>query len=46
MNKQALEMVMELYQVDRVTALQLYWDEIEHMTWLLDKKQESDDAEV
>jgi hypothetical protein len=46
MNKQALEFVMELYQVDRVTALQLYWDEIEHMTWLLDKKQESDDAEV
>jgi hypothetical protein len=46
MNKQALEAVMELYQVDRVTALQLYWDEIEHMTWLLDKKQESDDAEV
>jgi hypothetical protein len=46
MNKQALEAVMELYQVDRITALQLYWDEIEHMTWLLDKKQESDDAEV
>jgi hypothetical protein len=46
MNKQALEAVMELYQVDRVTALQLYWDEIEHMTWLLDKKQEFDDAEV
>ena len=46
MNKQALEAVMELYQVDRVTALQLYWDEIEHMTWLLNKKQESDDAEV
>jgi len=46
MNKQALEMVMELYQVDRVTALQLYWDEIEHMTWLLNKQKESDDAEV
>jgi hypothetical protein len=46
MNKQALEAVMELYQVDRVTALQLYWDEIEHMTWLLTKKPESDDAEV
>jgi hypothetical protein len=46
MNKQALETVMELYQVDRVTALQLYWDEIEHMTWLLNKQRESDDAEV
>jgi len=46
MNKEALEAIMELYQVDRVTALQLYWDEIEHMTWLLNKKQESDDAEV
>jgi hypothetical protein len=46
MNKQALEAVMELYQVDRVTALQLYWDEIEHMTWLLNKQRESDDAEV
>ena len=46
MNKQALEAVMEFYQVDRITALQLYWDEIEHMTWLLNKKQESDDAEV
>jgi hypothetical protein len=46
MNKQALEAVMELYQVDRVTALQLYWDEIEHMTWLLNKSKESDDAEV
>jgi len=46
MNKEALEFVMEFYQVDRVTALQLYWDEIEHMTWLLNKKQESDDAEV
>ena len=46
MNKQALEAVMKLYQVDRVTALQLYWDEIEHMTWLLNKQKESDDAEV
>jgi hypothetical protein len=46
MNKQALEAVMELYQVDRVTALQLYWDEIEQMTWLLNKKEESDNAEV
>ena len=46
MNKQALEFVMEFYKVDRATALQLYWDEIEHMTWLLNKKQESDDAEV
>jgi len=46
MNKQALEAVMELYQVDRVTALQLYWDEIEHMTWLLNKQRESDDAEI
>jgi len=29
MNQQALEFVMNMYQVDRITALQLYWDEIE-----------------
>ena len=29
MNNEALEFVMDFYQVDRVTALQLYWDEIE-----------------
>jgi hypothetical protein len=46
MNQQALEFVMDFYQVDRVTALQLYWDEIEHMTWLLDKQKESGDAEI
>lgn len=46
MNKEALEFVMEFYQVDRVTALQLYWDEIKSYEWLLDKKQESDDAKV
>jgi hypothetical protein len=44
MNQAALEFVMDFYQVDRATALQLYWDEIEHMTWLLNKKQESDNA--
>jgi hypothetical protein len=46
MNQAALEFVMDFYQVDRVTALQLYWDEIEHMAWLLDKQKESGDAEV
>jgi hypothetical protein len=29
MNNEALEFVMDFYQVDRATALQLYWDEIE-----------------
>ena len=46
MNNEALEFVMEFYQVDRVTALQLYLDEIEHMTWLLNKKQESDNDRI
>jgi len=29
MKQEALEFVMDFYQVDRATALQLYWDEIE-----------------
>jgi hypothetical protein len=51
-NKQALEAVMEFYKVDRITALQLYWDEIKAMEqWLLNKGlgffiEESDNAEV
>jgi hypothetical protein len=40
MNKEALEFVMELYQVDRITALQLYWDEIKEYEWLLNKQAE------
>ena len=49
MNKQAVEFVMNMYQVDRITALQLYWDEIEAAERLINKgliAEESDDAEV
>ena len=49
MNKQALEAVMELYQVDRVTALQLYWDEIVAAEQIFDCglfTEASKDAEV
>jgi hypothetical protein len=49
MNQQALEFVMNMYQVDRVTALQLYWDEIEAAERLINKgliAEESDDEKV
>ena len=50
MNKEALEFVMDFYQVDRVTALQLYWDEIEAyeriLTWKDTTTKESDDDRI
>jgi hypothetical protein len=39
MNNEALEFVMDFYQVDRVTALQLYWDEIEAYEQILAWKE-------
>lgn len=39
MNQEALEFVMDFYQVDRATALQLYWDEIESYEYLLARKE-------
>jgi len=39
MNQNALEFVMDFYQVDRATALQLYWDEIEAYTSILAWKE-------
>lgn len=46
MNKEAVEFIMEFYQVDRITALQLYWDEIKEYEWLLNKKAEQDNEKV
>jgi hypothetical protein len=49
MNKQALEFVMEFYKVDRVTALQIYWDEIKAAEQIFDCglfTEDSKDAEV
>lgn len=49
MNQQAIELVMDMYQVDRVTAMQLYWDEIEAaelmLAWNIFTKGDQD-AEV
>ena len=35
--KQAINLVMEMYQCDRLTAIELYWDEVEAAYNLIDK---------
>ena len=42
--EEAIDFVMEFYDIDRETAIKLYMDEIESYIWLMNKVKERDNT--